>query len=236
MISWNVVVPLSRPSDLPNVLSNYARQTYPHKSLLLVLNGPALALELPAGFPGEAVRSARATTAGAAKNVALDLLRARGARHVAVMDSDDYYGPGYLAEQANHMPFHPLVGKNQHFVVDDRGFWLINPYSHSFAYHWCSGGVQCFDLQATGRFSEAPTHEDVNFVNDVVARGGHLYVSSPHHYLYNRQGAQHTYQDDIIARARDWNLQIVYLGPTVDLDIVNGLKRVAVAKDPTKMH
>lgn len=218
MTHITVLVPFSRPQNRQVVLANFTRQTHPAKSLLIVENGRGLGAWQG---PGTVLRAPHAHTAGAAKNAGMQYLRKQGAQYVSVMDDDDYYSPGYLTEQAAHLPYHPIVGKNQHFLHDHKGMWLLNRYVHSRPFHWCSGGVQSFDLGKVGNFRDQSLHEDVQFVHDVLDRGGHLYVTSPYGYLWNRTGGDHTFTEDVVQRARLWGLHTIFLGP-LNLAIVDG--------------
>ena len=217
-----VVVPFSRPWRAESVQQNFERQDYENKHLIVVENGEGV------GYwkgPGEVLRS-RVQTAGAAKNVALDELRKRhgAARHLmAVMDDDDYYGARYLAEQVRFLQRgHHLVGKNTHFVIDRRGFWLVNPLVHDCSHPWCSGATQAFNIQKVERFIEKPTGEDLQFVRDASSRGTVLHLSTPFHYLWERRGMNHAYKGDTIKRAKNWGLQLVYLGQKPNYDVVDG--------------
>jgi glycosyltransferase involved in cell wall biosynthesis len=225
MIHVNVVVPFSRPENIPAVVANFQRQTYPHKSLIVVENGAGLG-KWPAGL-GLVIRAPLSKSAGSAKNAAMNHLRQSGQRWMCVMDDDDYYSPGYLSEQVVHMPRYAIVGKNQHFLVDKNGFWLLNAHVHSCLYHWCSGGVQCLDLTRVGSFRTTPTEEDVYLCHDALHKGQQVYISSPYNYLWERRGA-HTYQEDAIQRAVHWGLKIDYLGKHVDLDVVSGRKPIVI--------
>ena len=223
MIPIVIVVPFSRPENAANVLANFARQTYPAKTLLIVENGRGLNAWRG---PGTVLKAPQANTAGKAKNVALKYLRDNGVRWACIMDDDDYYSPGYLAEQAPFMSRYAIVGKNQHFILDDDGFWLVNAYVHSTPYHWCSGGVQCLDLNRVGWFTEGPLHEDVNLVHDAQKMGQTLFVTSPYGTLLNRTGQDHTFKQDIIERCLNWGMHVVRLGDKVDLALVDGVKRI----------
>lgn len=229
-----VVVPLSRPSMVPNVLENFERQTFQAKRLLIVENGRALGHWQG---PGEVLRAPGVASAGAAKNVALAHLRAslpESRNFVSIFDDDDYYGPRYLEEQVQVLSQgkYPIVGKAQHFIEDDRGFWLLNRYVSSCEYDWCCGGTQTFDLARVRTFLEKPVGEDVHFVRDVETRGERLFVTSPFGFLWNRKGSDHVFQRDAVARAIDWGLHVLYLGPKVDFAVVNGEKPVRAQSSP----
>jgi len=229
-----VIVPFSRPERCQAVLDGFLRQRYPYKDLLIVENGRALGCWTGSGH---VLQAPNARSAGAAKNVALDFLRkelGEDSLFVSVFDDDDYYGPGYLEEQMLVLAGgeHDIVGKCQHFIVDDRGFWLLNRYVAHTKYAWCSGGVQSFDLAKVRRFREQPVAEDVHFVLEVESRGGHLYCTSPFHFLWERRGESHAYKRDAVARAQQWGLHVMYLGEEVDYDMVNGLKPIRGRRPP----
>lgn len=214
----NVVVPFSRPKNRDMVLRNFGQQTYPNKRLIIVENGPGVGT-----FNPQMVTVLRANSGPSeAKNVAIEYLRRTGERFMSVFDDDDIYLPGYLAEQVPHLARHPLVGKNQHFVIQRNGFYLLNPYSHSGLYDWCSGGVQTFDVMHAGYYPNQKTGEDVAFCHDMIKRGFGLYVSSPFNYVYERRNADHTFTEDVVKRAHDWSLVVVPLGPEIDFNVASG--------------
>src|ERR1700731_3615442 len=82
-----VVVPFSRPENLSRVLENFARQKFPFKKLMLVLNGRALKHWKECHVE---VRWAELLTSDAhqssAKNTALHEVRRRGGGFTVVMD------------------------------------------------------------------------------------------------------------------------------------------------------
>jgi glycosyltransferase involved in cell wall biosynthesis len=220
-----VIVPFHRPHDAPLVLENFRRQTYPRKHLIIVENGAGIGTWQDG--PGVTVLQTSPPGQSLAKNTAIDYIRRIGGTYASVFDSDDYYGPGYLAEQAQWMESYPIVGKNQHFISTDAGMFLLNPYSHSGLYDWCNGGSQTFNVHQVPYFRDQKTGEDVLFCHDTTRAGGQLYISTPYGYLYNRTGVGHTYEEDVIERAHHWNLIVVPMGP-VDLEIVNGNRRLNI--------
>jgi hypothetical protein len=219
----NVVVPFSRPRNKAMVLQNFGRQVYPNKRLIVVENGAGIGT-----FGAHEAAVLRTSPAGqsVAKNTAIDFLRKTGERFMSVFDDDDHYMPSYLAEQVPHLEKFPLVGKNQHLVMQKDGFFLLNPYSHSGTYDWCSGGVQTFDVKESGYYPIQQTGEDVQFCHDMIARGRLLYVTSPWNYVYERRNADHTFGEDVVKRARTWRLVVVPIGPELDFDVAMGRRRV----------
>jgi glycosyltransferase involved in cell wall biosynthesis len=220
-----IVVPFHRPGDVPTVQANVLRQTYPNKHVIIVENG--LGVGTWQEGPGLTVLQTAPAGQSLAKNTAIDHIRRIGGTYASVFDSDDYYGPGYLTEQAQWMGRYNIVGKNQHFIDTDKGMFLLNPYSHSGLYEWCNGGSQTFDVHKVPYFRDQKTGEDVLFCHDTTGAGGQLYISTPYGYLYNRRGLGHTYEEDVIERAHHWGLIVVPMGP-VDLSIVNGLRRLNI--------
>lgn len=121
------------PFYLDNIFANYARQTYPVKELIIILNGPGINLS---DFYKRAelhphvriIQLPESCSAGTCLNYAV------GQTHypyIANFDHDDYYAPEYLNDFMKIAPSSEagVFGKKTHFVFfeEQRILALLHP-------------------------------------------------------------------------------------------------------------
>ncbi len=224
-IVW-VIVPFSRPENLPRVLENFARQRFPLKKLVLVANGRAR--EQWAKTRG-AAHWAEILTSDAhqsdAKNTALHEIRKHGGGFTVVMDDDDFYGPQYLTEACGYAKTYDVIGKARHFVSVDGGLWLCSREQRGRAQSWLTGGtIACWSENAP-EYPRVSYGEDAEFCTLAERQGMRLFGTDVYHYLYRRDSATtHAWgisSDDL--RLHESSKRALDLG-AVDFDIVNGFK------------
>lgn len=189
----NVVVPLSRPAMLHNVLSNFLRQRYYNKRLILVENGPAVGVCAREGVcPDLLLRSE--SHQSFAKNAALEELRKTGG-FWTTFDDDDYYGPGYLEELVECSDKATIVGKLSHFMLttEDTLRLYLSPQESqlvSFVHGptisaWAEDSI---DFRNTGRWGE-----DNDWIHRMVLEGALVYATSHFNFVFQRGTHQHTW-------------------------------------------
>jgi glycosyltransferase involved in cell wall biosynthesis len=175
-----VLCPFSKPTMAERLAANIRRQRLAPDVVVCVENGPGLGAS-PAGL--DVVRAPEAKTAADAKNAGLAHLRrtAPADAIVAVMDCDDYYGPGYLSAAAIMAARGSLLGRQSPFVLDHEGLFStdIRPKSP-----WFVGGTHVFIL------ADAPDYEPRERGEDVAFGAGfsRLVDLGPSHYCYMLTG------------------------------------------------
>ena len=195
-----VIALLSRPSFLPSVLENFARQSHPDKLLCVVENGPAVGACSAAGLdPDLVVRSEHHRSH--ARNAGIEALRLAGIEYWAIAEDDDFYGPGYLAEIWENRERADVLGK-QSFRLrgDDGSLWQLHPGGeHQFVdILKRPGGLSAATLagrtEAALPFSpDVPVSEEVIWYLDMLHAGRTLYSLSAEHFELQRFGAPHVH-------------------------------------------
>jgi len=226
----NVIVPLSRPKMLVNVIGNFERQSYPNKSLVIVQNGPGLGACQRLGFEPDVLIDIGKAHQSTAKNSALEYLRSRGESYFATFDDDDYYGPSYLEGIADgfNRGF-DVVGKSAIFVrYSDGRMHYLEQEGDLCRVDLVNGPTISGAITAdTPLFKEFIWGEDNDWVSMVRAMGAKIWASSRHGFCWMRHAAHehnHTY------RITDAGLENMTraLGPVYDCGmfdelVVNGV-------------
>jgi hypothetical protein len=189
----NVIVPCNRPQFLERLLLNFERQQG-ERRLIIVENGPLIGAmpRLDSAIYLESPVEHHA----AAKNVALQWLRANGGGAWTTFDDDDHYGPRYLSEfrQALDSTDADVVGKTRSFVAFDDGIYRFNvDRCGKFTQDTLTGGAIGARTADVVDFPIA-TNDDAGWCNAMRARGAKLWAGTPWGYLYNRRSThQHAW-------------------------------------------
>lgn len=222
-----VIVPFSRPENAQRVVDNFARQIFPGKRLLVVLNGSAKdSVQASSIFlQAAAVLLTSDAHVGIAKNTALDEVRRRGGGFTAVMDDDDWYGPHYLTEMVGYARTYDLVGKGRHFIAADGELWLCGRERRARAGDdWITGGTICCWAESAPRYSEwLRWGEDAALCKSASSSGMRLGTTDLYHYLYCRSSTgKHTWPTSLeVLRASESAAGAIDLGP-INYDVVSG--------------
>lgn len=187
-----VIAALSRPYRAAEVLSSFARQSYRGpKRLLVVENGDAVGsvAHLPAAERVEVISSA--ASSADARNAGLEWAASRGGGVWALLDDDDYYGPGYLEEQivALLATGADVVGKGWQYVMYPDGLYRLHSDRE---YRWddtgLTGGTLCGRESAGLPLFERRADDDIVWCSDVRRAGMRTWATSRYHYCYDRSG------------------------------------------------
>lgn len=185
-----VVVPLSRPHRAMASLEAYCRQRYDGpRRLVVVENGDAIGSIKPLRHVPNLHVMSSDHSHSAARNAGLDWARANGGGSWAMMDDDDYYGPGYLEGQAV-AALHSgaeVVGKAWHYVMWPDGLYRIRSHrEHCWDEVGLTGGT-LFGLSCDGlpRFEER-VDDDLAWCAAARAVGLRTWASGRHGYCYDR--------------------------------------------------
>jgi hypothetical protein len=217
-----MVVPLSRPSDLGNVLHNFWRQKHPEKRLCIIENGLAIGVCARHGIEPNLLLAADSGPAEAL-NVALAELLRRG-EHAAwwcKIDGDDYYGPGYLDEIAQAPAEADLIGKSRVWIKTVGGrLWL-------FPFDVPAGGTLATRVaQAVDFDPNRCVGSDVQWVSRMLEAGARFWSSSERYYCFRRWGWPHSHtcrrSDSEMLRAA-WDAEVFDAGP-YDETVIDGVR------------
>lgn len=227
---FNVVVPFSRPSFLRNVLSNFTRQTYQNKRLILVENGAAVGLVK--NSPHVVLSSGAHQSL--AKNEGIEWVRKNGGGWWTTFDDDDYYGPHYLQELSENLGNGDVIGKHDRFIKTESDKLLLTVYGKE---NMVTDGLQGPTITArsedTVEFKEircqytgVPFPEESNFIEDMKRAGAKVYCTSRYHFAQCRYGKEHVWKinsHQIAQNSLDAGFEVLEID-AFDLDVVNGKK------------
>ena len=195
----NVIVPLSRPNMLDNVLNNFDRQQYKNKSLVIVQNGPGLCACQRRGIQPNVLIDISEAHQSLAKNVALEYLREHGESYFATFDDDDYYGPNYLGQIADgfNRGFE-IVGKSSIFLrfADERMFFLEQAGELREVRSINGPTISGVITKDTPLFRPLMWGEDNDWLEMQLQLGARIWSTSKFGFCWMRYGEEHrhTYQ------------------------------------------
>lgn len=219
-----VIVPLSRPRFMRDVIENFARQTFARKRLVIVENGEAVGACAKAGFVPDVVLTSDAHQS-AAKNVGLEWLRERGGGFFATMDDDDYFGPRYLEEAVAHSGRGDIIGKSACFTRTAGG--VMRYFEHEGALQFVNyvhGPTIAAWAEFVDDFPLIAWGEDAAFIIAARKAGAKAWATSRFHFLQRRfPGRHHTWQITDRQMVQASAGLVFEVGPE-DRDVVDGLK------------
>lgn len=182
-----VIVPFSRPENIDLVLSNFNRQKFPFKKLVLVENGAAVGTTShhQLSMSGALVLTSERHQS-IAKNTALQEIKKLGGGFTVVMDDDDWYGPHFLTEACGYARTYDVIGKNRHFVSMDGNLWLCHREASNRKTDWLTGGTIACWAESCPDYPMLRHGEDARFCLTAARLGMSVYGTDVYHYLYRR--------------------------------------------------
>ncbi len=160
-----VIIPFSRPHRERVVLEQWHAQTIPHT--LLILRGQG--------------------SAGAKRNLGMQIARDCGEEWVVFADDDNYYGPRYLEDFARVAPTCDVATRGMGFVRSPEGLWEF-PRPGFFPGH--STGVR---LSIAPDMPDATGGEEVGWSRKLRAAGARVAWLPPWGLVYDRTPRDHGY-------------------------------------------
>ncbi len=223
--AW-VIVPFSRPENLNLILSNFNRQSFQQKKLVLVENGEAIGAAHSLAHCNNVVVLMSERHQSIAKNTALHEIRRRGGGFTVVMDDDDWYGPEFVAEACGYARTYDVIGKNRHFVsIDARSMWLCHRESANRKTDWLTGGTIACWAETCPEYPMLRSGEDARFCLTASKLGMSVFNSDVYHYLYRRNSSSTHAWRITNAQLRNYESSARALDVGVeDLDVVSGTK------------
>lgn len=179
---------------MDNIFNNYARQSYNHKELILVLNHCALNLgdwvEKSKPYPDVRIYTLpEGTPVGTCMNFAVQQSRCE---YIANFDHDDYYGKKYLDDYMEVAPGSDagLFGKKSHYIyLEENGLLaLMHPNQENMYVDYVDGPTMFFRKSITNqvRFIDSNT-SDCDFSWSCKAHGIKIYSVNRFHFAYIRK-------------------------------------------------
>jgi glycosyltransferase involved in cell wall biosynthesis len=234
------VVPFSRPQFLQSVLDNFRRQTFKNKRLVIVENGPAVGTCKAQGVEPDILLTSSPGVAFA-RNEGLAEARRRGGEYIAYTDDDDYYGPKYLEEIAQHAKPGRVVGKAAvYYQMTDGRMRFFSHGGELRKVHFIQGPTMSAWVSDAADFDNTATcGEDSIWEGAMRNKGCEIFATSRFNALLRRYINPNHHTWYITDRQMIQFLPgLAYDVGEPDLDVVNGLKpepyREWIPKKPCK--
>jgi glycosyltransferase involved in cell wall biosynthesis len=200
----SIITCTKRPGFLDALYSNFNRQDYELKELILVLHG------LDGLDTGLISQDPRCTILYLPKEMPLgtclnEAIKYASFKVIAKFDDDDYYSPNYLAEAVKVMEKHraEVVGKQSYLVYfkkeellavykPGKGETAIKETTDTLG-----GATLVFKKRITDSVSFPPIFvgEDSAFLDECLKQNMRVYASSPYNYIYIRYWQGHHTSD-----------------------------------------
>ena len=214
-----VIVPFHDPAWLANVEANLCRQTVQAR-VVFAVNGKA------ADFTSARWQvTPSGTSHAAAVNAGVEWARDdRDFTHAVLMDSDDYYGPGYLAQALEALKTADCCGKRAVYTWLENGLHLFDRVGGRFM-----GGTLGFNIK---KFRPMPAvhQDDTEWCRAMEESGAVGVDTGPTQYAYVRHGANaHWQANDTIVR-KAWGSSRFFPGALVH--DVNGDPGISFMRPP----
>lgn len=181
-----VIVPFSRPQYLENLKSNFLRQKFYNKKLIIVENGKGIGTCKRFGFKPDILLTSKPHQSDA-KNKGIEALQDINAEFWTTFDDDDWYGPDYLQELYENSDKADIIGKSSIFNKTTEGklrlfSGLENASTFDLHGPTISGWTKStiFFLN-TGRWGE-----DMQFLYRLNDKGATFWSTSKYNFIYQR--------------------------------------------------
>ncbi|KXZ57290.1 Spore protein YkvP [Brevibacterium ravenspurgense] len=204
--SASFIVTSNRPTELRNVLANYARQDVSNKELLYLAHGFTVDEKLLMSLcdelgidPPTVIHAPNTDPLGKNLNT---LCEAASGDCIVRMDDDDYYGEKYAADLLHAMNFSssPLVGKADSYIyLEELDVTVRTLVGHSNKFtDLIRGATFCGtrDLFNEYRFPEMGKSEDSSFLQRLIKDGIRPYAADRFNFIVKRKAnkSSHTWQ------------------------------------------
>lgn len=190
----SIVVCTMRPQYMNNVFSNYSRQIYDNKEMIIVLNNNKMNLkkwkEKAKQYKNVRVfQLDEKITLGNCLNFGIDQTKYE---IIAKFDDDDYYGPKYLLDSVKAFKNVDagVVGKAASYVYFEKSKTLAIRFpnrENRYVKHM-DGPTMLIkrEVLTKVRFANIPRGVDTRFSKDCVKKGIKIYSINRFHHVYIR--------------------------------------------------
>lgn len=212
---------------LPNVLSNFDRQTSIDKRLIIVENGEGIG-SVPRSVPVDDLVVVLQSDKGPAQpmNAALKWLRELGATDdwFAKCDADDYYGPRYLESLAPAIRLrYDYTGRSRLYIrTTENRLWFAHGKPDQYVFH---GPTLAGRVGSSVDFPIVKDWgEDALWCMAMHNQGRSCVTLAPEHFCYQRYANNdHAWPCSDRELRGAWGVEFEDLG-TFDRDVVDGIK------------
>lgn len=193
---FTAIVPTCRPDKIETIASNWLRQKFSNKRLIIVENGPAIGschrVNLQSIIPDLIVRSSEPHVS-LARNVGIETaLDLPDTQWLAMCDDDDWYGANYLTEMAKAIEIAGpgcVYGKAISFAyLGSHGFCLFaEPLQYTIAGFLHGPTIVIHkDVLADLRYDKVGSGEDMKLCEELRNRRIPMLRTSIYNYAYLR--------------------------------------------------
>ncbi len=190
----SVITATNKPDYINNIFTNYRRQSYKNKELIIILNNNSMDIE----------QLKEKTQSKDIKLFQLDESKFLGdclnygvgkSKYplIAKFDDDDYYSPRYLEEAVNAFGSSgaDIVGKQKIYIyLEDTNLIVMtgSRTENGFVEKMVAGGTIIFKQKVFDKvqFKELKTGTDQRFLKNCYNSNYRIYSSSRNNYLYIR--------------------------------------------------
>lgn len=200
----SIIISTNRENSLNNILSNYIRQNYEKKELIVVINNNNIDLKK---WKEKAKKYKKVQVFKLDENISLGRCLNFGVgkskyKYIAKFDDDDYYGPKYITDSLKSFKTTDagLIGKQAIYVYfkEDNDLTIMAGSMENQYVDFITGSTMIFKKEIFNkvRFSDISLSEDVEFCRACIRNRIKLYSGNKYHYLYIREPLEkdHTWQ------------------------------------------
>lgn len=200
----SIIVSTNRKNALNNILSNYIRQNYEKKELIIIINNNSIELgkwkEKTGNIMGVRVFKLNENLSlGRCLNFGISKSKYE---YIAKFDDDDYYGSKYIVDSLKNFKTTDadLIGKQAIYVYfkEDNDLTLMSGYMEEKYTDFVAGSTMIFKKEIFNkvRFPDISIAEDVEFCRACLRNRIKVYSGNKYHYLYIRESSEkdHTWQ------------------------------------------
>ncbi|MFS0869282.1 glycosyltransferase [Paenibacillus xylanilyticus] len=191
----SIIVCTNRPRFFDNILTNFKRQHYQSKELIIILNHDSMNLE---SYRNRVRGNANINVYQVPERLSLGQCLNAGMERarfslIAKFDDDDYYSAYYLKEQVRALKQtnSDIVGKHSCLVYlgASKKLLIRSPKEANKFVEFVQGGTILFrkEVLKKVRFTDRSVGEDVTFLRQCRKRGFKAYATSPYNYVYHRR-------------------------------------------------
>lgn len=224
MITFFMISGLHNPIWLNNILSNFNRQVYPNKHLVIVENGNGNNLALNIVSENITIIKSKPGVSNYINTGIKYIKQTFGNNNdwIVKADADDYYGPFYLYKLYNEINKHKpdYLGRKSIYVKStDNKLWLLN---HTL-FH---GPTLAAKISSCLYFPEVTTYGEDALWCELMDQNNKksLTIEDPHGFCYQRWNpSDHTWPCTDTEIRTAWQVPIIDLGD-FDIGIIEGNK------------
>lgn len=219
-----VIIPTHRPSDWLNIQANIRRQNRQPDVIIIVENGEES--NWTHGLPRGIRITIGKVDVGEARDAGLNACKTLfPGSFFSMMDGDDYYGPGYLAEAWENRTRAAIIGKHKVFYRFEATQSLcLSDGSENCDATIIHGPTMSGHTSSALSFLKCPGWgEDLEWQRRMIASGATIFATSRHHFcgFRNADMNRHTWfmPDIAVGRSMKMNHEVQKADWQ---DIVNG--------------